>query len=160
MKDGRWINLVGLVLVHQKPGSAKGVMFITLEDEAEIANLVVWTNVFGKHLRVVLGASMMGVRGQVHREGDVIHVIAQRRDDLSSLLASVGNRSVTAGVYQVSRADIVKHGMRPDPRNPAFRPLGQRLRDMFDPLCRARHNGSYAEGETMPTRFGKSRDFR
>ncbi|MFZ8368798.1 OB-fold nucleic acid binding domain-containing protein, partial [Staphylococcus aureus] len=74
VKDGRCINLAGIVLVRQKPGSAKGVMFITLEDETNVANLVVWTNVFEKHRRTVLGSSMMGVRGQVQREGEVIHV--------------------------------------------------------------------------------------
>ena len=62
VKDGRWIELAGIVLVRQKPGSAKGVMFITLEDETNVANLVVWTNVFEKNRRTVLGASMMGAR--------------------------------------------------------------------------------------------------
>jgi error-prone DNA polymerase len=64
-KDGRWIDLAGLVMVRQRPGSAKGVMFITIEDETDNANLVVWTNIFEKHRRVVLGASMMGVRGRI-----------------------------------------------------------------------------------------------
>src|SRR3546814_6694173 len=80
-------------------------MFITLEDETDVANLVVWTNVVDKNRRTVLGASMMGVRGQVQREGDVIHVIAQRLDDLSPLLASVGNRADVANIYRQSRAD-------------------------------------------------------
>src|SRR3546814_9913431 len=83
VKDGRWINLAGVVLVRQKPGSAKGVMFITLEDETHVANLVVWTKIFEANRRTILGASMMGVRGQVQREGEVIHVIAQRLEDLS-----------------------------------------------------------------------------
>jgi error-prone DNA polymerase len=117
MKDGRWINLAGIVLVRQKPGSAKGVMFITLEDETNVANLVVWTNVFEKHRRAVLGASMMGVRGQVQREGEVIHVVAQRLDDLSPLLASVGTRTDVADIYRVSRADVAKHPLRCDPRD-------------------------------------------
>ena len=119
IKDGRWVNLAGLVLVRQKPGSAKGVMFITLEDETDVVNLVVWTKVFEANRRIVFGASMMGVRGQVQREGEVIHVIAQRLDDLSPLLASVGTRQDVADVYRVSRADVVKHGQGPDPRDAA-----------------------------------------
>jgi hypothetical protein len=67
---------------------------------------------------------MMGVRGQVQREGEVIHVIAQRLDDLSGMLASVGRRADVADIYRVSRADVVKNPMSPDPRDPAQRPLG------------------------------------
>lgn len=65
LKDGRWINLAGIVLIHKKPDSAKSVMFITLEDEVGVANLVVWPALFEKHRQVLLRASMMGVRGQV-----------------------------------------------------------------------------------------------
>jgi error-prone DNA polymerase len=148
------------VLVRQKSGSAKGVMFITLEDETDVANLVVWTKVFEANRRIVLGASMMGVRGQVQREGEVIHVIAQRLEDLSPLLASIGARQDVADVYRVSRADVVKHGQGPDPRDPSGKPLGKAPRDIFVPLCRSRHNGINAEGETMPSPFGKPRDFK
>jgi error-prone DNA polymerase len=65
----RWLEAAGLVLVRQRPGSAKGVMFITIEDETGIANLVVWPKVFEKYRRVVLGAGMIGVRGRIQREG-------------------------------------------------------------------------------------------
>jgi error-prone DNA polymerase len=136
MKDGRPVTLAGIVLVRQKPGSAKGVMFITLEDETDIANLVVWPDLFEKHRRVVFGSSMMGVRGRVQREGDVIHVVAQRLDDLSPMLASVGTRDEVADVYRVSRADVVKHGMGPDPRDPAEQLPDWGLRNLLDPnLC-------------------------
>jgi len=157
-KDGRWINLAGLVLLRQKPGSAKGVMFITLEDETDVANLVVWPNLFEKHRRIVLGASMMGVRGQVQREGDVIHVVAQRLEDLSSLLASVGRREDVSSVYQVSRADVVKNPMTPDPRDPAERPLGRPPRDIYIPDLRLGSGiipGQPTEGIKI-----KPRDFR
>lgn len=69
----------GLVLVRQRPGSAKGVMFITLEDETGIANLVVWPQVFEKFRRVVMGASMIAVRGRIQREGEVVHLVASAR---------------------------------------------------------------------------------
>jgi error-prone DNA polymerase len=132
-------------------------MFITLEDETNVANLVVWTNVFEKHRRIVLGSSMMGVRGQVQREGEVIHVIAQRLDDLSPLLASVGNRADVADIYRVSRADVVKSPMRPDPRDPES-PLGRQPRDIFIPDLRLGSGivpGRQTEGVKV-----KPRDFR
>ncbi|UYY57184.1 error-prone DNA polymerase [Sphingomonas sp. S2-65] len=158
MKDGRWINLAGLVLVRQKPGSAKGVMFITIEDETDIANLVVWTNVFEKHRRVVLGASMLGVRGKVQREGEVIHVVVERLDDLSPLLASVGSRQDVADVYRVARADIVKHGMGPDPRVPAERSLGKVPRDIYIPDLRL--GSGIVPGQPTEGIKIKPRDFR
>jgi len=158
VKDGRWVNLAGVVLVRQKPGSAKGVMFITLEDETEVANLVVWTKVFEANRRIVLGASMMGVRGQVQREGEVIHVIAQRLEDLSPMLASVGNRQDVADIYRVSRADVVKSAVGPDPRDPGTKPLGRNPRDIYIPDLRLGSGivpGKPTEGIKI-----KPRDFR
>ncbi|MBB2974362.1 error-prone DNA polymerase [Mesorhizobium sp. RMAD-H1] len=90
--DRRFVHVAGLVLVRQRPGSAKGVMFITLEDETAIANLVVWSKVFEKFRRVVLGASMLGVKGRVQREGDVVHIVAHELTDFSGELASIASR--------------------------------------------------------------------
>ena len=158
VKDGRYVELAGIVLVRQKPGSAKGVMFITLEDETDVANLVVWTKIFEANRRTVLGASMMGVRGQVQREGDVIHVIARRLDDMSTLLASVGGRADVADVYRVSRADVVKHGMGPDPRDPAERHLGKGARDIYIPDLRL--GSGIIPGEPVEGIKVRTRDFR
>jgi error-prone DNA polymerase len=158
VKDGRYVELAGIVLVRQKPGSAKGVMFITLEDETDVANLVVWTKIFEANRRTVLGASMMGVRGQVQREGDVIHVIARRLDDMSPMLASVGGRADVADVYRVSRADVVKHGMGPDPRDPDTKVLGKAAREIYIPDLRLGSGiipGQPTEGIKI-----KPRDFR
>ena len=158
VKDGRWVDLAGVVLVRQKPGSAKGVMFITLEDETEVANLVVWTNVFEKYRRVVLGAAMMGVRGQVQREGEVIHVIAQRLENLSSLLASIGQRRDIADIYRVGRADVVKSPVGPDPRDPETRPLGRNPRDIYIPDLRL--GSGIVPGQPTEGIKIKPRDFR
>jgi len=158
VKDGRYVELAGIVLVRQKPGSAKGVMFITLEDETDVANLVVWSKVFEKNRRTVLGASMMGVRGQVQREGDVIHVIAQRLDDLSSMLASVGSRTDVADIYRVSRADVVKHGMGPDPRDPSERTLGKAAREIYIPDLRL--GSGIIPGQATDGIKVRTRDFR
>ncbi len=130
-------------------------MFITLENETDVANLVVWTKIFEANRRTVLGASMMGVRGQVQRGGDVIHVIARRLDAMSPLLASVGRR---ADVYRVSRADVVKHGVGPDPRDPSERHLGKGPRDISIPDLRLGSGiilGRATEGIKI-----KPRDFR
>ncbi|RDD97647.1 DNA polymerase III subunit alpha [Paracoccus pantotrophus] len=97
-RDRRWLEAAGIVLVRQRPGSANGVMFITLEDETGIANLVVWQKVFERYRRVILSSSMIAVRGRVQREGEVVHLVAHRIVDLSRDLASVGQRdAATAG---------------------------------------------------------------
>ncbi|MBN8848049.1 MULTISPECIES: error-prone DNA polymerase [unclassified Sphingomonas] len=158
VRDGRYVELAGIVLVRQKPGSAKGVMFITLEDETDVANLVVWTKVFEANRRTVLGASMIGVRGQVQREGEVIHLIAHRLDDLSPLLASVGNRSDVADIYRTSRADVAKNPVGPDPRDPAERPLGRAPRDIYIPDLRL--GSGIIPGQPTEGIKVKPRDFR
>jgi error-prone DNA polymerase len=71
-RDGARISVAGLVLVRQKPGSAKGVMFITLEDETDIADLIVWPSTFDRLRRTILGAQMMTCRGKVQRADRVI----------------------------------------------------------------------------------------
>ena len=91
-RHGCWLETAGIVLVRQRPGSAKGVMFITLEDETGIANLVVWPKVFKANRRTLLSAGMLAVHGRVQREGDVAHLVARRIADLSAMFASVGQR--------------------------------------------------------------------
>lgn len=114
--DRRWVDVAGLVLVRQRPGSAKGVMFMTIEDETGVANLVIWQGVFEKFRRVVLGAGLIGVRGRVQREGEVIHIIAQHLTDLSAELASVGSREAAFPLPH-GRGDEFHHGSpTPDPR--------------------------------------------
>jgi error-prone DNA polymerase len=112
-RDGRRVAVPGIVLVRQRPGSAKGVIFITLEDETGIANLVVWAPVFEQYRALVLSARMLAVRGRVQREGEVIHVVAETIEDLSPLLAELGRQDfpVTTG-----RGDEARHGGAPDPR--------------------------------------------
>jgi error-prone DNA polymerase len=94
-RDGRWVTVPDIVLVRQKPGSAKGVMFITIEDETGVANLILWPSVFERQRRLVLSAGMLAYRGRVQREGEVVHVIAHRLEDLSDLLQGVEGRDGT-----------------------------------------------------------------
>ena len=108
-RDGRTVKVAGLVLVRQKPGSAKGVMFITIEDETGVANLVIWPSLYEKQRRVILTASMLRVDGRVQREGEVVHVVAHRLHDLSDALASVGDRDGSFPLPH-GRGDEFQHG--------------------------------------------------
>ena len=127
--DRRWMHVAGLVLVRQRPGSAKGVMFITLEDESGIANLVLWPKVFDRHRRIVLGAGMIGVEGRVQRAGEVVHLVAHRLTDMSAELASVGRQ----GAFPLphGRGDEFHRGAPPpDPRSQGPKPRQIYVRDL------------------------------
>ena len=129
-RDGRWLEAAGLVLVRQMPGSAKGVMFITIEDESGIANLVVWPRIFETQRRIILAAGLIGVYGRIQREGDVVHLVAHRFTDLSPELASVGNRDAAFPLPH-GRGDEFHHGGPGiDPRS---LPKGPKPRDIHDP---------------------------
>ena len=108
-RDGRWVFTAGLVLVRQKPGSAKGVMFLTIEDESGPANVVVWPSLFEKRRRVVLGASMMAINGRIQREGDVVHLVAQQLFDLSADLSALADID-TEFKAPSGRGDEFAHG--------------------------------------------------
>jgi error-prone DNA polymerase len=92
-RDGSRLTVAGIVLVRQRPGSAHGVLFVTIEDETGHANLIVWPSVFERQRRVLLSATMLACRGKLQKEGEVIHVIADEIIDLSALLRSVGDET-------------------------------------------------------------------
>jgi error-prone DNA polymerase len=104
-RPGRRVTVAGLVLLRQRPGSASGVTFMTLEDETGEANLVVWPDLFARQRRIVITASLLACTGRVQREKSVIHVIADRLVDFSSLLARVGDES-SAGPMRVPVRDF------------------------------------------------------
>jgi error-prone DNA polymerase len=108
-RDGRWLETAGLVLVRQMPGSAKGVIFITIEDETGIANLVIWPKLYERQRRVILSAGMLAVHGRIQREGEVVHLVAHRVSDLSNALASVGHRDATFPLPH-GRGDQLRYG--------------------------------------------------
>ncbi len=83
---GALITVAGLVLVRQRPGTAKGVIFLTLEDETGIANVVVWQKVYERYRRAVIAGRLLRVTGTLQREGAVVHVIARRIEDISHML--------------------------------------------------------------------------
>ena len=84
--NGARVCVAGLVLVRQRPGTAKGVIFVTLEDETGIANVIVWRAVYERFRRPVIAGRLLRVTGKVQREGSVEHVIAEKIEDLSALL--------------------------------------------------------------------------
>jgi error-prone DNA polymerase len=92
---GRRVTVGGLVLVRQRPGTAKGVIFLTLEDETGIVNVVVWPKVFEANRRVLMTAQFLAVRGKIQREGLVIHVVAEELIDLTHELRRLGDGTAT-----------------------------------------------------------------
>jgi len=102
IRDGKRLSIAGLVLIRQRPGSAKGVVFITIEDETGVANLVVWPDVFDKQRKIVMGARLMAVHGIVQRDPDsnVIHVVARRLEDHSDMLRHLGDEALPSTLSQ------------------------------------------------------------
>ncbi len=110
VKDGRAVTVAGLILVRQRPGTASGVIFMTLEDETGVANVVVWPKMFEEYRPQVLGARFAAVRGKMQSESGVIHVIADHIEDLTPMLSDL--HADTSVLEPMSRADEVK---RPAP---------------------------------------------
>ncbi|WP_353798857.1 OB-fold nucleic acid binding domain-containing protein, partial [Thauera sp.] len=83
----------GLVTCRQRPGTAKGTLFVTLEDETGLTNVIVRPELFEQQRRILLGARLMGVFGQISRQGRVVHLVASRVVDHSELLGALQARS-------------------------------------------------------------------
>ena len=86
VRDGRRVSVAGLVLVRQRPGKGNAI-FVTLEDEKSIANVIIWPRVFDRFRSVVMGARFIRVTGKLQHESDVIHIVADRIEDLTSWLS-------------------------------------------------------------------------
>ena len=134
MKDGERVTVAGLVLVRQRPGTAKGVIFATLEDETGIANIIVWTHVFERFRRMVLAARLMAVTGRVQRQGLVIHVVADDDDATCPPIWTCFRPDGSGALRSLARADGVKHPGTPDiqphrhPRNAVVMPKSRDFR--------------------------------
>ena len=100
------VKISGLVTCRQRPGSAKGVVFMTIEDESAVANVIVWPKVFERVRPVVLGARYVAVAGRVQEESGVIHVIADQLEDLTLLLGRLAEQG--ADIDSLARADEVR----------------------------------------------------
>ncbi|MFZ5782425.1 MAG: error-prone DNA polymerase [Pseudomonadota bacterium] len=124
-RNGDEFVLAGLVLVRQRPGTASGVVFVTIEDEHGIANLVVWPRVFEAHRRIVMGSRLLAVRGRIQREGLVIHLVAEELWDWSADLDSISR--IDSFRLTHGRGDQVRSAPAerrvPPPAADALRPL-------------------------------------
>ena len=85
------VAVAGLVILRQRPGTAKGVIFITLEDETGVVNVIVWRHMYEKFRRAVISGRMLRVTGQLQRAHDVTHVLADKIEDISHMLDQLVN---------------------------------------------------------------------
>jgi error-prone DNA polymerase len=111
MRDGAKVSVAGVVLVRQRPGSAAGVVFMTIEDETGVANSVIWPKVLERERKVVMGARLVVVHGRIQRHEDIIHVVAARLEDRSDWLSLLTEDGEALSIA-LANADEVK---RPDP---------------------------------------------
>lgn len=121
LKDGAFVRIAGVVLVRQRPGSAKGVVFMTLEDESGVANAVIWPKSLDRYRKVVMGARLVFIQGRVQRHNDIIHVVANKLEDRSAWLAALSEQAIAMSV-PIARADEV---LRPAPDAAWEEPRGQ-----------------------------------
>lgn len=84
--EGARICVAGLVLVRQRPGTAKGVIFLTLEDEFGVSNIVVWKNIYERYRRAVIAGRLLRVTGRIQRASGVVHIVAEQVEDISFML--------------------------------------------------------------------------
>jgi error-prone DNA polymerase len=173
-RNGQKVQVGGLVLVRQRPGTASGVIFMTLEDETGVANVVVWSHMFQKYRRTVMAARLIGCEGKLQIEGQkphqVIHVVAERLYDLTPMLdglreehadaryggpPSIGPSRNAPFEAPVAHADEVRRdNSRPDPRAPR-----QDVRPKPAPEPPYREPGRFERGGAAATLEIRSRDF-
>jgi error-prone DNA polymerase len=106
VKNGERVTVAGLVLVRQRPGTAGGVIFMTLEDESGVANIIVWPKVFERLRAIVLGARFVAVTGKLQSEQGVIHIVAERMNDLTPMLGLLSETGQT--ISTLAHADEVR----------------------------------------------------
>ena len=110
-RTAAYVSVAGVMLVRQRPGSAKGVVFMTIEDETGIANAVVWPKTLERFRKVVMGARLIVIHGRIQRHEDIIHVVSARLEDRSDWLALLSEEADRMKA-PLANADEV---LRPDP---------------------------------------------
>jgi error-prone DNA polymerase len=143
-RDGSRVSVAGVILVRQRPGSAQGVVFMTIEDETGVANAVIWPKVLERERIVVMGARLVVVHGRIQRHEDIIHVVAERLDDRSDWLRLLTEDGEALSIA-LANADHVKHTGGEDTR--------ERLRERGHPRW---HPRRHPRTERI---IPKSRDF-
>ncbi len=113
MRDGQFVRVAGVILVRQRPGSAKGVVFMTLEDESGVANAVVWPKMLEKHRKTVMQARLMLVSGRVQRHESIIHIVATGLEDRSDWLGLLSDMAGDMPIPLANADEVRSPG--PDP---------------------------------------------
>ncbi|HET8750693.1 MAG TPA: error-prone DNA polymerase, partial [Sphingomicrobium sp.] len=130
IRDGGRLSIAGVVLIRQRPGTSKGVVFVTIEDETGIANLVVWPDLFARQRKIVMGARLMAVHGIVQKDpdSDVIHIVARRLEDDSSLLGRLSDDSLPTTLEKADHAGSWGRAQHRHPRNVEIIPKSRDFR--------------------------------
>ena len=139
------VKVAGVVLIRQRPGSAKGVCFITLEDETGVINLVVWPDLKERQRKVVMGAGLMEVRGRVEYDDEVIHVIAAHMEDATHRLHMLSDDLLAAPLARADHVNAPLQGRK-----------GPMPRDLIDELAPPPNVGTHPRDHRI---LPKSRDF-
>ena len=165
--DGRRIEVCGLVITRQRPGTASGVIFLTLEDGTGVSNIVIWPSMFEGARRAVMTGRLLKISGKLQREGIVSHVIANRITDMSYLLDTLGDAGATGENINPSH-DNADEARRPVPAKEAQRTgqttAGNRLSPAKDRPPKRNISGYYAGGgarhpRQQANKLFPSRDF-
>lgn len=162
--DGSWLSVAGLVITRQRPGTASGVIFLTLEDETAVSNIVVWPKTFEKFRKSVMAGRLLRIKGRLQREGSVTHIIATFIEDYSHLLDTLGDPLSAGGTIDPSQ-DSMDEAKRPVHENrigprPTSQPLSSEEITM---ALQQHHHAAYGAGARHPREQAKklfySRDF-
>jgi len=162
--DGVWLSVSGLVITRQRPGTASGVIFITLEDDTAVSNVVVWPKTFEKFRKEVMAGRLLHVKGKLQREGTVTHVIATHITDHSHLLDGLGYPEFAGDSIDPSR-DNADEAKRPMPDHRTGPQAGKRraVTDAITAELQEAHRARIAAGVRHPREQAKklfySRDF-
>ena len=153
VRNGERVTVAGLVLVRQRPGTASGVIFMTLEDETGIANIIVWPKVFERLRAIVLGARLVSATGKLQSAQGVIHIVAERMNDLTPMLGLLSEAGQT--ISALARADEAHRTEPAETRKRQGSRFAQSPR-FDDPRASPSSSETVDAAEAMPT----GRNFR
>ena len=140
--DGETVSVAGVVITRQRPGTASGVIFITLEDESGVMNVIVWPKTFERYRKTVMTGRLLRVTGKLQREGSVVHIISWRLDDMSHLLDGLGEISADGRTLDVTTGQNADEARRPiatRPAGPQSKPRDHPPAIAAKPVPRPRH---------------------
>ena len=115
LKDGARLAIAGVVLVRQRPGSAKGVVFMTIEDECGIANAVVWPKALERYRKAIMASRLILIRGRIQKHGEIIHVVAERLEDRTWMLDLLSEDGEGASTPLAHADEVRRPGADPYP---------------------------------------------